>query len=142
MKRNSVVVCFVANRGKILLLKRSQLVGSYRGKWHAIAGYIEKGETPEQTAWKEIREEIQIPKKCLKLVATGKPFEVASKKYACVWVIHPFLFDSSIRKVKLDYEHTEHRWIKPKEITKFDFVPDADRALEKALKAAESPFSR
>ena len=54
-QEKQVVTCFLRNRGDVLLLRRSQRVGSYQGKWGAVSGYVEG--TPEETAWREIEEE-------------------------------------------------------------------------------------
>ena len=37
----SHVVCFLRNRGEVLLLRRSDQAGSYAGRWNAVAGHVE-----------------------------------------------------------------------------------------------------
>jgi len=36
--------------------------------------------------------------------------------------------------IKLNWEHTEYRWIKPEELKKFDIVPSLDNSLKRAFK--------
>ena len=36
-----VVTCFLECQGSILLLKRSQQVGSFKGRWAGVSGYVE-----------------------------------------------------------------------------------------------------
>ena len=55
------VTCLLINdEGKLLILKRSDKVRTYRCLWGGIAGYVEENEDPYDTAVKEIREEVGI----------------------------------------------------------------------------------
>ena len=55
--------------GKILMLKRPEDSHSYPGRWSLCAGKIEKGETPEQAAVREIMEETGLTRPgALKLI--------------------------------------------------------------------------
>ena len=41
------VTCLLINdNGKLLILKRSKKVSTYKGQWGGVAGYIEEGESP------------------------------------------------------------------------------------------------
>jgi 8-oxo-dGTP pyrophosphatase MutT (NUDIX family) len=113
-------------KGKILLLKRSEKVSTYRGYWGGVAGYIEENEKPEETAYKEIREEVGIRKEDLILIRKLKPVSIVdeyeNKKYN--WRIHPFLFKiKEEAKIKIDWEHVKYKWIKPENIVKYNTVP-------------------
>jgi len=51
-----------------------------------------------------------------------------------IWRIHPFLFKiSSPKKIKLDWEHTEYRWINPDELCDYDTVPYLCETLQTVL---------
>jgi len=56
MNKKNIVTSFLFKDGKVLLLKRSNKVGSFRGKWAGISGYIEN-ETSLEAALREIKEE-------------------------------------------------------------------------------------
>lgn len=121
-----VVSCVLFRNGKILLLRRSEKVSTYKGFWGVIAGYVEEDEKPEETAYKEIREEVRIEKKDLRLLKRMKPVNVVDKyegkRYS--WRIHPFLFELKRDvDVRIDWEHVDYKWIKPKNIVKFKTVP-------------------
>lgn len=45
---------------KVLILKRSQKVGSYPGRWAGVSGFIEENETPMDAARREVYEETGI----------------------------------------------------------------------------------
>ena len=123
-----VVSCFIKKNNKILILKRSEKVGSYRGKWATVSGYVEKNEKPEQTALKEIREEIGAE---AKLIRMGEIIHVKDNEGN--WCIHPFLFEIKSGNIKIDWEHTDYRWIKPEEIKNYDTVPMLKESLENVL---------
>ena len=121
-----VVTCILEHKGNILILKRSNRVGTYQRLWGGVAGFIEDHEEPLDTALKEIQEEVGISKENIRLMKTGVPIELMDvyegKTYD--WTIFPFLFHLEKNlEIHLDWEHTEYRWIHPEEIEAFDTVP-------------------
>ena len=42
MEERHVVTCFLEHGGEIPLLRRSQRVGTYKGRWAGVSGYIEE----------------------------------------------------------------------------------------------------
>jgi 8-oxo-dGTP pyrophosphatase MutT (NUDIX family) len=115
----------------ILILKRSAKVRTHKGKWAGVSGYIEPGETDDQTVLKEIREETGLTEHDVELIRKGEPIHVQDGEW--VWVVHPFLFKSNTDKIKIDWEHTEYRWIAPGELENYDFVVFLDHALAAVL---------
>jgi 8-oxo-dGTP pyrophosphatase MutT (NUDIX family) len=128
-KEVDVVTCFLRFKGKILILKRSDLVRTSKGRWAGVAGYVEKGEKPEDTARKEIGEETGI--RNARLVRKGEPFSVKSE--TTTFRVHPFLFEVDTDEVTIDWEHTEFRWIEPEDIEKYDTVPKLPNSLRSVL---------
>ncbi|RLF26173.1 MAG: hypothetical protein DRN05_07405 [Thermoplasmata archaeon] len=121
-----VATCLLINNDKLLILKRSRKVRTYKGLWGAVAGYVEENEEPYETAIKEIEEEVGLKREEVKLIKTGKTVGFTDfyegKKYD--WIIYPFLFYVEKKeKIKIDWEHTEHRWISPLDITQYNTVP-------------------
>jgi hypothetical protein len=128
-----VVTCFLEHSRKILILRRSSKVGTYRRSWAGVSGYIETNDIDQ--AFTEIRQETQLYQKDLKLIKKGKPLEVIDKNLNRKWIVHPFLFHvKAPDKIKIDWEHTESRWIKPSELKKFDTVPGLAKALARVNK--------
>ncbi|MEW6222668.1 MAG: NUDIX pyrophosphatase [Candidatus Hadarchaeota archaeon] len=121
MDLKKVVTCFLEHGGKILILKRGEKVKTYRGKWGAVAGYMEKGESPDDTARKEIAEEVGV--KDAKLIARGEPYEFYDLDLGVVWAVHPYKFAVESDQVHLDWEHVESKWILPEELKLYDTVP-------------------
>lgn len=131
-----VVTCLLEHDGKILLLKRSDQVGTYRGLWAGIAGYVEELEAPYDTAIKEIREEAGITVDALELVRKGEPIEFSDtyegRRYN--WVVYPFLFHVQSKElVRIDWEHEEYRWVHPSEVKKLDTIPGLDEVVKQLL---------
>lgn len=125
VQETHVVTSFLENGGEILILKRSEYVGTYQGKWAGVSGYVEDGEVPLERAIKEIEEEVGLSG--LQLVREGEP--VVSRNEMNIWIIHPYLFHTDSRVIELDWEHTEHRWIDPGRLHDFDTVPRLEKTL-------------
>ena len=123
-----VATSILKNSDEILILKRSEKVGSFQGYWSGCSGYIEKNETPEETSLKEIREETGIEEKQLKLLVIGNVHRV--EKDTGTWLIHPYLYETNTKTIKLDWENDEHVWIKKEELEKYKFVPGLDIIIE------------
>ena len=118
-----VTVLLTNSIGKILILKRSDKVRTYKGMWGGVAGYIEENEKPYDTAIKEIKEETSLEKEDVELLKQLNPVYFTDKQ-RYDWKIFPFLFKiKEKRKIKIDWEHSQYRWISPSQIKKFDTVP-------------------
>jgi 8-oxo-dGTP pyrophosphatase MutT (NUDIX family) len=134
LEEKHVVTCFLESGGKILLLRRSQQVGSYQGKWAGVSGYVES--PPDEQAVIEIREETRLDAGDIRLLKTGEPLVIDDEELGTRWVVHPFLFHvNTPEKVKIDWEHKEYRWINPVDIDTYDTVPGLKNTLERVLSA-------
>ena len=133
LEEKHVVTCFLEHGGKILILRRSSRVGTYRRSWAGVSGYVETNDIDQ--AFTEISEETELYKKDLKLIKKGKPLEVIDKNLNLKWIVHPFLFHvKAPEKIKTDWEHTEVKWIKPVELKKYETVPGLAKALARVIK--------
>jgi PncC family amidohydrolase len=133
LEEKHVVTCFLEHGGKILILRRSGRVSTYRRSWAGVSGYIETN--ADDQAFTEISEETELYKKDLKLVKKGKPLEIIDKDLNRKWIVHPFLFHvRAPEKIKTDWEHTEVKWIKPGELKKYETVPGLAKALARVIK--------
>ncbi len=119
-RRDEVVTCFLRHRGEVLLVRRSARVGSYKGRWGAIAGFAEGD--PEEAARREIAEETGLEGEAT-LVARGEPFAFEDPDEGRRWRVHPFLFDVATRNARLDWEADEGEWVSPTEILTRETVP-------------------
>ncbi|MEE9285842.1 MAG: NUDIX domain-containing protein [Dehalococcoidia bacterium] len=139
MKSVHVVTSFLLRRDgekeRVLLLRRSDRVGSFPGRWAGVSGYLEMA-APHQ-ALTEIREETGLGESDVVLVSRGRPVRAPDPVNDCVWVVHPFLF-LVVRphQVRLDWEHTECRWVRPSSLERFDTVPTLRQALDRVYPPA------
>jgi 8-oxo-dGTP pyrophosphatase MutT (NUDIX family) len=113
--------------GRVLLLERSQKVGSFQGRWAGVSGFLEAS-TPLEQAFREIVEETGLTANDIDLLTEGAP--VLSRDGSQVFVVHPFRFRARNTEVRLDWEHTRFEWVEPEEIRRRSIVPKLDRAWE------------
>ncbi|MCI4352902.1 MAG: NUDIX domain-containing protein [Thermoplasmata archaeon] len=120
-----VVTSFLENRyGEILLLRRSNQVGTFRGYWAGVSGFFE-AETAEAQAYQEILEETGVTSKDLHLERAGPT--VHARDGRRIFSVHPFRFRTETRQIRLDWEHTEAEWVDPLELGRREIVPKLDR---------------
>ena len=122
LRERRVVTCFLESEDEILLLRRSEQVGSYQGRWAGVSGYIET--TADEQALVEIEEETGLLREDLELTGRGKSLVVEDEGLGVRWVVHPYLFHIKDRnKIRIDWEHKETRWIDPEDIDNYQTVP-------------------
>lgn len=132
MRRIPVVTTFLlrrdGDRERLLLLRRSQQVGSYPGRWAGVSGYMETD--PDRQALTEVQEETGLEEADVELLSRGETVEAADRAADRVWVVHPYLYLARRPdNVRLDWEHTESRWVSPESIGRYRTVPGLGRAL-------------
>ncbi len=129
-----VVIVFVKHKDKILLLKRSDKVYAYCGKWSTIAGYLDELKPICEKVLEELKEEIGIKRNALLSVDIGKPYKFTDTNINKIWFRYPVIVKLKTKpKIELDYEHTDYKWIKPEELKNFDVVPKLEKSLENVL---------
>ena len=132
--RMPVVMCFLCYDNKVLLLKRSEHVAHYKGKWNAISGHLDELEPVEEKAFQEIEEEVGITKAEIASVKKGKIYRMEDKSIGKKWMIHPLLVRLKTRPaIRLNKEHTEYLWVDQKDLTKYDHLPELEHMLKRVL---------
>jgi len=131
-----VVTCIIEYQGNILLLKRSQKVGTYKGLWGGVAGFVEEGEEPYDTALKELHEEVGLSQENVRLGKKETPIKFTDvyEGRTYEWTIYPFLFHLIKKKdIRLDWEHTEFAWVAPKDLSRYPTVPHLEKVVQVLL---------
>ncbi len=124
-----VVSAFLRNRGRFLVVRRGNKVGTFQGRWSAISGYMEGSESPRARGAQEIREETGM--RGARYRKRGEP--LYTRHEATAFQVHPLLFDAPTRRVRLDWENVEYRWIRPAELAKLETVPRLSDVLGRLL---------
>ena len=78
----------------------------------------------------DILEETGLEEKNIKLVKEGDPLKIIDNEKKILWNVHPFLWDVSTDKVKIDWEHKTIKWILPEEIGNYQTVPKLKEVLD------------
>lgn len=129
-----VLICFIMFKGNILLLKRSDKVGTYKGKWSGVGGYLDEFKEVEDKALEEINEELGIKTDSVEKITLGKPYEYPDSEIGKTWILHPVLVILKQEPtIYLDWEHTSFKWINPRDLTHYDLVPGIDESLRRVL---------
>ena len=118
-----VVVVFVEHDDRILLLKRSETVGNYKGEWNAISGYLDRLEPVQRRALDEVKEETGIGKDAISSLRFGRPFKFFDKKTNVRLFIYTAV--ASLKKkprVRMNWEHTQFRWVRKSDLAGFDTI--------------------
>lgn len=129
-----VVDCFIINKGKVAIFKRTEKVGVYKNYWGTIAGYIQSDNQPIEQAYIELKEEGGLDKNKLKLISKTGPRIGVDNKIRRIWIVYAFLFKVRNRKVKLDWEHSQIKWIEPGLFKKYKHVPHMPEILFELLR--------
>ena len=131
MNYKHVVTSFLMAEQRILLLHRSDKVGTHRGKWSGVSGYLEGDEQPLMRALTEIREETGLSAEQVSLVRMGEALRAFDESTGTVWIIHPFLLETKSNAIRLDWENTEYAWVAPSNLTSYDMVPKLGQAFDR-----------
>ena len=113
-----VVAVVLTWRGRIGLFKRSHAVHSDRGLWHCISGYVDPGCSPVSQAIKEVYQETGLGVSELKQVRIGPALPLPDPRGGS-WIVHTFRADTERRRLDLNWEHDDYRWVKPQNVRRF-----------------------
>lgn len=138
LRPTHVVTCFLQRTDegapRILLVQRSQRVGSYHERWAGISGFVEPHVTPDEQAFVEIGEETGLQRDQVQLLTRGKVVEHIDEALGRHFYIHPFLFTVlTPEQIHTDWEAVAMRWIKPDEMAGYETVPKLKEVYESAL---------
>lgn len=132
LRAKKIVTCFLESGDEVLILRRSEQVGTYQNRWAGVSGYIET--TADEQALVEIKEETKLSGEDLELKKKGEPLVVTDETLGVKWIVHPYLFRIKDRgKIRIDWEHKEARWITPKDINSYQTVPCLRETISRVI---------
>ncbi len=119
---------------RILIVQRSQKVGSYHGRWAGISGFVEPDVTPDEQAYTEIREETGLQHDQVRMLRRGEVVEYSDAELGRHFYIHPFLFAVlTPERVQTDWEAVNMRWIAPTDLHSYETVPKLQEVYDAAI---------
>ena len=134
MKEVHTVTCFLESDGEVLILLRSQQVRTFKGIWGGVSGLIENGMTSDTQALQEIQEETGLERDDIQLLKKSEAQIILDPNRNLKKIVYPYLFQVVDRsKVKINWEHTVFKWIKPEEIDNYPTMPELKETLQRVL---------
>ncbi|MCZ2158047.1 8-oxo-dGTP diphosphatase MutT [Bartonella sp. 220] len=132
MQKNSlllVVACALLNQDKRVLLTERPQGKSLAGLWEFPGGKVEKGETPEESLIRELKEELGIHVQLNNLF----PLTFASHAYETFHLLMPLYLCYHYEGVAQGREGQNLKWVFIGELDKYP-MPAADKPLIQLLK--------
>lgn len=114
MSKKDVATAIVIDKDKVLILKRGKK-SSGAGTWNFPGGSVEEGESTEEGAIRELKEEtgLTIESKDLDYLGT------LENKYL---KIHFYITNTFSGSVEINQESDEYRWVDLEELKDYNFV--------------------
>ena len=113
MKKKGAIVAILDNQNRILLGERPTDITCWApGKWAFPGGHIERGETPEEAAIRETKEEMNLDIRDLKELELGKDNGA--------FVFYTRSYDGD---VTIDHEHTDWAWVSRDNVEQYPLAP-------------------
>lgn len=137
MEKSAGVVIFRKEKKEILYL----LLHYPGGHWDFPKGHIEKGENPEETAEREVKEETEI--KDLKVMPgfrTSTRYFYKKGKKTIFKVVFFYLAKTKTKRIKISFEHQGFKWLPYKEALKNVTFKNTKEVLKKAHQFLESLY--
>lgn len=124
-----VVAAVLLHGDDVCLLRRSQAVGSDRGLWHCVTGYVEPAIAPLTQAITEIGEiGEETGLRTDELVLRGEEVLAIGD-----WTVHVLCFSAAHRRVQLNWENDACRWVDAHRPLAIPVVPWLPHVLQTAL---------
>ncbi|HVN64462.1 MAG TPA: NUDIX hydrolase [Candidatus Binataceae bacterium] len=120
----------IANRGRILVLRRAERMPYRPGSWDLPGGHLAAGESFEQCLVREVKEETALDVSIDRLLGlNAMPVEpYLQALYECRLTVYQTV------RLRAD-EHAEHSWVTPEELRNMNLIPYLEAFLKRGLLA-------
>ena len=121
--RIAIVMAVLRCGQHLCVARRSQRVGTSRGLWSVVTGYLEPEVDPLTQAWTELDEELSLRPPTVHLVGRLDPLPLSSPASGKQFLVYPFLFEcDESEPLVLNWEHDEARWTDLSQLAGLDCV--------------------
>ena len=115
------LVVVLDSQERALILKRSDEVGYAARRWSIPGGHIQEGESQEEGARRETKEETELDVSNLEHIkSTGR--------------LHYYVAHGFEGKLQINFEHTDSAWVSHEDLDKYDIVEETKGILNDLLK--------
>jgi len=122
-------VNIIIDNGKILLMKRSDQSRTYPGHWGLVGGFLEFGETAEEGAVREAKEEIGVEVEVIKFIGRYYNTEYKPGKNV-ISLAHYSKIISGTPHPAQPEECSDVKWFEPDAVRKMELAYDHKKILE------------
>ena len=116
--RAATVVVFLKHEDEILLLKRSDEVGTHKGRWGLVAGYLDELKPVVDKALEEVQEETGIEKDIVSEIK-----KIGSYKFHDDGITYTsfivFMKLEEKPEIEISWEHTDWNWVELDDVGDF-----------------------
>ena len=122
-----IVIAAVIERDGLILIARRKEGKQHPGKWEFPGGTLEVGETEQECLRRELEEELAVS------AEIGELYCVSEYEYTPDFTIRLVAYRAYVASDTFSLnDHEEIRWVKPAELSGFDF-PEADVPIVEKL---------
>lgn len=130
MNTRVIVSAIITKGNNFLVLKRAGSSRFAPHEWELVSGFIDEGETAEQTILREIKEELGVDGSIQKSLPI---YEMNDKDGR--WIVVPFLASIDTQeKVKISDEHSEFEWMTLEDMSKFGYLAETISFIKSHIK--------
>ena len=118
--KHAVIAAVLTFGDHVCIFRRSGRVGSDRGMWHCITGFLPETDNPLKQALTEIEEEAGLASANLELMSNNL-FSLQGQD-GNTWEIHTFHFSCDTNSVQLNWENDAYRWTRFEALAELETV--------------------
>ena len=135
-----IVIAAVIQRDGCILIARRKQGKMHPGKWEFPGGTLEEGETYKQCLKRELQEELAI------ISEIGDLICISEHSYTPDWTIKLLVYRTTVVSGSFTLnDHEEIRWVKPEELTNYEFTEGDRPIVEKLIlekRELSKPYAR
>lgn len=120
MNTRVIVSAIIIQDNKFLVLKRASDSQFAPNEWELTSGFMDDGETAEQTILREVKEELNVSGTILESLTMYEMNDQDGR-----WLVVPYLVSLDEDKtIQISDEHSEFKWMTLEEMSQFEYLAE------------------